>query len=185
MIGWNDYKITVVDPMRDIERFVNEHECVSGAINVSTGEIVDGWPQAPHAKLGLSCYCVERCAVGLCDVEIVIEFPGRAIDDAVDVYRCWTAAYPTLRIIWRYYLGDNGVGYIDEAGDHFFHDSWEAEPVGDSGCLPANEPLDDEKGLRGLEIEGNDENYCTDSLGVVCRETGEPRREQTIGVVPC
>jgi hypothetical protein len=48
-------------------------------------------------------------------------------ETCVALYRNWAAAYPTLRIIWRYWCNMGcSVGYIDDTGDH----CWNEEAAG-------------------------------------------------------
>ena len=78
--------------------------------------------------------------VAVCSVHIELE-TGTPIDSLVAVYRSWRVAYPSLCIIWRD-RERNGLGYIDDAGDHSCHegegDNWVEEPVRE--CVHA-EPM--------------------------------------------
>jgi hypothetical protein len=49
-MSW-DHIITGVGPMRDIERFAEDHELVSGAVDPETGEVASGCDQVPQGKL--------------------------------------------------------------------------------------------------------------------------------------
>jgi len=121
-MSWHNHTITAVGSRGDIKRFVRNHELVSGAIDRLTGRIAEGYERAPKAKVFEGGYRVNKCSIGVCDVEIELETYGTAIDSVVAGYRSWTAAYPTLRIIWRYSLGGKAVGYVDNAGDHRFRE---------------------------------------------------------------
>ena len=104
---------------------------------MATGDILQGWGQKPQINLGPSCpgrYRVRKCYDGGCSLQIDFETKGTPFGSLATLYHGWVAAYPTLTIIWRFWLEMDGLGYIDDGGCHWFQDG-----EGEDGAAPAEE----------------------------------------------
>ncbi len=73
MANWDVHRISVVGPPKDIARFVKNWGIVSGAIDLWSGKVLDGWEHRPWMNLGPGRHIVEKCVAGLCCVEIDFE----------------------------------------------------------------------------------------------------------------
>jgi len=122
MANQDKHTIAIYGPANDIARLSKEIELVEGAIDTVTGKIVVGWDHVPSVTLGLGQYIIEKCWKSVCDVNIEFKALRYPVETCVALYHNWATAYPTLRIIWRYWL-DMGcsVGYIAETGAHCWH----------------------------------------------------------------
>ena len=123
MANRDDHYISIVGSMEDIDRFAKEHNLVSGAIDLVSGKVLDGWDREPQMSIGGGPYRVEKCRVGVCDIDLDFQTADISMESFVPVYRTWTAKYPGLRFMWRYCLDMGwGGGYIDETGDHYHYE---------------------------------------------------------------
>jgi len=138
MANWDNHRLSAVGAPKEMARFVKDFEIVSGAIDMGTGEVLDGWGQKPWMKLGPGRHIIEKCVVGLCCVEIDFESANFVWPEGM--YRALIREYPTLHFQWRYWLDvDCGVGYVDETGDHRYHEDLMGEDIAvelvpESGC---------------------------------------------------
>jgi hypothetical protein len=175
MSNWDVHKISVVGPPKEIARFVKDRKIVSGAIDMVTGKVLDGWKEKPWMNLGGGRHIIEKCVAGPCHVEIEFESVGFLWPDVM--YRNLAREYPTLKFQWSYGLDmDNGIGYVDETGDHCYREDHNyeyvaVEPVMKSGYpttesdpvsedLTCDSTVEDEAFLRELaqmDAEGNGE----------------------------
>jgi hypothetical protein len=128
MANWDNHRLSAVGPPKEMARFVNDFEIVSGAIDMGTGEVLEGWGRKPWMKLGPGRHIIEKCIIGLCCVEIDFESANFVWPEGM--YRALAREYPTLHFQWRYWLdADCGVGYVDETGDHRYHEDLMGEDV--------------------------------------------------------
>lgn len=127
MANWETHVITVVGPPEDIERFVKQYAIQSG--ESASSESNDH--EKPGVNFGPGRYHATRCHVGCCDLEIAFEAVG--FTWPATFYRNLCDDLPSSKIIWRYYAGDFGVGYIDDTGDHRWHQdeggNWVADEI--------------------------------------------------------
>ena len=144
MANWDVHRISVVGPPKEIARFVSDNGIVDGAIDMATGDVVDGWKQRPWMNLGPGRHIIEKCVAGPCCVEIDFESVNFIWPEGM--YRSLVREYPTLHFQWRYWLDmDNGIGYVDETGDHRYHQENDGEYVAVESVPEINDIHDDEK----------------------------------------
>ena len=127
MANWETHVITVVGPPKDIERFVKQYAIQSG----ESASLESNDCEQPSVDFGPDRYHATRCHVNCCDLEI--EFEAVAFTWPATFYRTLRVEFQSSRIIWRYWAGDFGVGYIDETGDHRWHQdergNWVADEI--------------------------------------------------------
>ena len=105
-------------------RFIKDLEIVSGAIEMTMGNILPGSLTRPHLRMDLrtGTYKVERCGISLCSIQIEAHTSGSTMDSWVAVCRNWIDTYPELTITWRYWFDeDRYSGYIDKSGNHCWY----------------------------------------------------------------
>ena len=139
MSNWDMHRISVVGPPKEIARFVEDWGIVSGAIDMATGELVDGWEQKPWMNLGPGRHIIEKCVAGACHVAIDFESVGFLWPDVM--YRELARKYPTLNFQWSYWLDmGSGIGYVDETGDHCYYEDLMGEVVAVEPVLKSGYP---------------------------------------------
>jgi hypothetical protein len=144
MANWDMHHISVAGPPKAIRRFVKDFGIIGGAIDMASGEILDGRGGKPAIRLGPGRHVIEKCVVGPCSVEIEFESVGFVWPDAF--YSYLVRKYPTLHFLWRFWLDmGNGLGYVDETGNHLFEEDIDGQWVAVN-----DEPEDESPDTRAM-----------------------------------
>ena len=138
MANWDTHYLTIVGPPKDIEQCAVQYFMRRGTRPVppvwSEGKESDqsdvDSSENPSVGFGPGRYYTTDCVIDGC--RIMIELEVASFTWPAIFYRSMCETFPSLRIIWHY-GGESGcVGYIDEEGDHRWHQAvGEGEEGGD------------------------------------------------------